>query len=88
MLNKIMGCLSRKEREKIGLVGKQVLTNVKTGKKSIVDFESENVGVLDEEGKRLIGFGVPRPIGKNFTDIYDEEGNVVAYREIIEREDD
>ena len=82
--------LSKSERQKRGLVGKQILTDVKTGKKTIIDYESENVSVLtDEEARKIgLGFGVKRPKGKNFSDVYDENGKVVAYREIIEREDD
>ena len=82
--------LSKAERQKRGLVGKQILTDVKTGKKTITDYESENVSVLtDEEARKIgLGFDVKRPKGKNFSDVYDENGKVVAYREIIEREDD
>ena len=82
--------MSRSERQKRGLVGKQVLTDVLTGKKTITDYESENVSVLtDEEAKRIgLGFGVKRPKGKNFSDVYDENGKVVAYKEIIEKDDD
>ncbi len=80
--------LSRAERQKLGLVGKQILTDVKTGKKTITDYESENVSVLTDEEVKRLGWGINKPRGKNFSDVYDENGKVVAYREIIEREDD
>lgn len=82
--------LSKTERQKLGLVGKQILTDVKTGKKTITDYESENVSVLtDEEARKIgLGFGVKRPKGKNFSDVYDENGKIIAYDEIIEKDDD
>ena len=80
--------LSRAERQKLGLVGKKIGVNVLTGEKTVTDYESENVSVLTDEEVKRLGWGINKPKGKNFSDIYDENGKVIAYREIIEREDD
>lgn len=79
--------LNKKERKELGLVGKRVFTNKKTGKKSIIDFESDDISVLcgDEIKERL---GIGKPLGKNFSKIYDESGKVIGIKEIIEKEDD
>lgn len=80
--------MSRSERQKRGLVGKKILTDVVTGEKTLIDFESENIGVLTNEEVKRLGWGINKPRGKNFTDVYDENGKVIAYDEIIEKDDD
>ena len=79
--------LSKKERERLGFVGKRVFIDKKTGKKSTIDFESDDIGVLygDEAIERL---GIGKPFGKNFSEIYDENGKIVGIKEIIEKDDD
>ena len=80
--------MSRSERQKRGLVEKKILTDVVTGEKTLIDFESENIGVLTNEEIKRLGWGINKPRGKNFTDVYDENGKVIAYDEIIEKDDD
>lgn len=80
--------MSRSERQKRGLVGKKILTDVVTGEKTLIDFESENIGVLTNEEVKRLGWGINKPRGKNFTDVYDGNGKVIAYDEIIEKDDD
>lgn len=79
--------LSKSERQKLGLVGKKKLTS-RDGETFEVDYESEDVSILtDKEAMERLGFGKPRPTGKNFSNIYNEAGEIVAVREIIEIED-
>ena len=80
--------MSKSERQKRGLIGKKILTDVVTGEKTLIDFESENIGVLTNEEVKRLGWGINKPRGKNFTDVYDENGKVIAYDEIIEKDDD
>ena len=80
--------MSKSERQKRGLVGKKILTDMVTGEKTLIDFESESIGVLTNEEVKRLGWGINKPRGKNFTDVYDENGKVIAYDEIIEKDDD
>ena len=80
--------MNKSERQRRGLVGKQVLTDILTGEKTVVDYESENIGVLTDEEVKRLGWGINRPKGKNFSDVRDENGKLIAYDEIIEKDND
>lgn len=64
--------LSKKEKERLKLVGKRTLINRRTGEKLIVDFDETPVFTTEECDRLRIG----RPDMKLYSEMTDEEKEI------------